>query len=449
MTSNPVTPDPETILQQGVQLTRILWTDNAGLTRAKAVTRPSLPGALLRGVGLSMGQQALAMMVDSVVPESGLSAAGEVRLVPDPATHVTLPYAPGSAAMLSDMRTLDGEAWPHCPRDFLRRQVEAAAHSASAVMASFENEFYLFKDGEPLDSSPYGGLDGFSLSHPFALDVLAALDAQGLTPEMYYPESGPGQQEISIAPAEGVAAADRQVLFKMTVNGVARQHGLQASFAAKPVSGGAGSGCHVHLSLWREGLNIFYDQRGELGLSLIARQAIAGVLRHLPGLCALTVPSVNSYRRLLPGWWAGGYACWGLDNREASLRVASGHLLSGAGGSSTNFELKTCDASANPYLALGGLLACVLDGLRRELDPGAPLDLPPGSLSDAERAERRIQRLPESLPEALSAFEKDEVLQLALGPDLSRSYSAVRRAEAAYFAAQDEDTEFRMHRFAY
>ena len=419
-----MTPDPESILQQDAQLTRILWTDNAGLTRAKAVTRPSLPGALLRGVGLSMGQQALPMMADSVVPESGLSAAGEVRLVPDPASYVALPYAPGSAAMVSDMRTLDGQPWAHCPRDFLRRQVEAATQLGFTVMASFENEFYLFKDGQPLDSSPYGGLDGFSLSHAFALEVLAALDAQNLTPEMYYPESGPGQQEISIVVAEGISAADRQVLFKMAVNGVARQRGLRASFAAKPVKDGAGSGCHIHLSLWRDGENAFYDPQGELGLSVTARQAIAGVLAHLPGLCALTVPSVNSYRRLLPGWWAGGYACWGLDNREASVRVASGHLLSGAGGGSTNFELKTCDASANPYLALGGLIACVLDGVRRELDPAAPLDVPPGSLSDAEREARHIQRLPESLPEALAAFDKDDVLQSALGPDLSRSFTA-------------------------
>lgn len=441
--------DTETILQQDAQLTRVLWTDNAGLTRAKAVTRSSLPGALLRGVGLSMGQQALAMMVDSVVPESGLSAVGEVRLVPDPASYVTLPFAPGSAAMVSDMRTLDGQPWAHCPRDFLRRQVDAARQLGFTVMASFENEFYLFKDGEPLDRSVYGALDGFSASHAFALDVLAALEAQGLTPEMYYPESGPGQQEISIAPAEGVTAADHQVLFKMAVSGVARQHGLRASFAAKPVRDGAGSGCHIHLSLWRDGINTFYDQNGELGLSVTARRAIAGVLTHLPGLCALTVPSVNSYRRLLPGWWAGGYACWGLDNREASLRVASGHLLSGAGGGSTNFELKTCDASANPYLALGGLLACVLDGLRRELDPGAPLDMPPGNLTDAERAERNIQRLPESLPEALAALEKDDVLHTALGPDLTRSFTAVRRAEAAYFADQDEDTELSLHRFAY
>lgn len=430
-------------------LTRILWCDNAGLTRAKSVTATTWPGTLRNGVGISMGQQALPMMVDAVVPESGLSAVGEVRLVPDPDTLVALPYLPGVAAAIGDMQTLDGEAWGHCPRTFLKRQVAEAGRLGFEVVASFENEYYLFRGDDPLDSSTYATLAGFAPAHEVTLDILAALAAQGLTPEMYYPESGPGQQEISIAPARGVTAADRQVLFKATVNAVAARHGLRASFAAKPFLTGAGSGCHIHLSLWREGRNAFHDPGGELGLSDVARHAIAGVLEHQAGLCALTVPTVNSYRRLQPGWWAGAYACYGLDNREASVRVASTHLLPGASGDSTNFELKTCDGAANPYLALGGMLAGVLDGVRRSLDPGAPLTVAPGSLSDAERAERRIRPLPSSLPGAVAALRADEVLMGALGPDLARSSLAVREAEAAYFAGQSEEVEVQLHRFAY
>lgn len=434
---------------EGPLLTRVLWCDNAGLTRAKSVTATTWPGTLRNGVGISMGQQALPMMVDAVVPESGLSAVGEVRLVPDPDTLVSLPYLPGVAAAIGDMRTLDGQAWGHCPRTFLKQQVAEAERLGFDVLASFENEYYLFRGDEPLDGSTYATLAGFQPAHEVTLDILAALSAQGMTPEMYYPESGPGQQEISVAPARGVAAADRQILFKATVNAVAARHGLRASFAAKPVLTGAGSGCHIHLSLWRDGRNAFHDLEGELGLSDLARQAIAGVLEHQAGLCALTVPTVNSYRRLQPGWWAGAYACYGLDNREASVRVASTHLLPGASGDSTNFELKTCDGAANPYLALGGMLAAVLDGVRRNLDPGAPLAVPPGSLSDEERAGRGIRSLPPSLPEAVAALRGDEVLMNALGPDLARSYAAVREVEAAYFAGQPEEVELRLHRFAY
>lgn len=430
-------------------LTRVMWCDNAGITRAKAVTRGGLPAALRQGVGLSMGQQGLPMMRDAVVEESGLSAVGEVRLVPDLSTFTELPYAPGSAAVLGDMRTLNGDPWAHCPRTFARRQIEGLAALGYRVMASFENEFYLYDAQGPLDGGVYASLQSFERAHPFTLALLEALEAQGLTPEMYYPESGPGQQEIPIAPAEGLAAADRQLLFKATVNAVARQHGLRASFAAKPLLSGAGSGCHLHLSLWREGRNAFSQPGGVLGLSRLARQAIAGVLAHLPGLCALSVPSVNSYRRLQAGQWAGAFACYGLDNREASVRVASSHLLPGAGGNSAHFELKTCDASANPYLALGGLLAAVQDGLRRDLDPGEPLGVSPGSLGETDRAALGIVPLPGSLPEALRALEADEVLQGALGPELSRSFTAVRASEAAFFAGQDEETELSMHRFVY
>lgn len=440
---------PEEILEQDTVLTRVLWCDNAGLTRAKAVTRATLPAALKHGVGLSMGQQALPMMQDSVVPSSGLSAVGEVRLMPDPASRVALPYAAGTAAMVSDMRLIGGEPWSHCPRGFLKRQVEAAGRLGLRVMASFENEFYLFRNGEPLDHGVYASLGSFTAAHDFTLELIAALDAQGLTPEMYSPESGPGQQEIPIAPAEGVTAADRQLLYKATVHGVAGRYGLEASFAAKPLADGAGSGCHLHLSLWRDGRNAFFGPGGPLGLSDLARQALAGVLAHLPGLCAVTVPSANSYRRLQPGWWAGAYACYGLDNREASLRVASSHLLPGASGDSTNFELKTCDASANPYLALGLVIACALDGIERRLDPGLPLQVSPASLSEHERAARGVAALPTSLAGALTAFSQDGLLQTALGPDLARSYTAVRSAEAEYFAGQDEETELRLHRFAY
>ncbi len=440
---------PEDLLLAPPELTRVMWCDNAGLTRAKAVTRHALGSALRHGVGLSMGQQALPMMYDAVVEGSGLSAVGEVRLVPDLSTLTALPYAEGSSAALGDMRTLGGEPWAHCPRQFARRQVEALSELGYSVLASFENEFYLYGGHGPLDGGVYASLESFEAAHPFTRSLLSALEAQGLTPEMYYPESGPGQHELPIAPAAGLGAADRQLLFKATVRAVARQHGLKASFAAKPERSGAGSGCHLHLSLWRGDANAFHDADGALGLSLVARQAIGGVLAHLPGLCALTVPSVHSYRRLQPGQWSGAYACYGLDNREASVRVTSTHLLPGAGGASTHFELKTCDASANPHLALGGLLAAVLNGLRRDLDPGAPLEVSPGTLSEQERAEAGIVRLPTSLPEALDALAQDEALQEALGPQLARSFTAVRAAEAAYFAGQDEETEWTRHRFAY
>ena len=430
-------------------LTRFVWVDNAGISRGKAATSFALPGALRNGVGMTVGQQSLPMMFDAVVPETGLGAVGEVRLRADLETFTMLPYAPGHAAVMADMVERSGTPWAHCPRLFLKRQVARANALGLEVYSSFENEFFLFRqDGAPLDATNYATLEAFEVERNVIDDVLKALEAAGLEPEMYYPEAGTGQQEISIAPAKGVAGADRQVLFKTIVKGVAAQHGLRASFAAKPVPTSTGSGCHLHLSLWRNGQNAFFEPNDPIKLSPLAYQAIAGVLGHLPALCAITVPSVNSYRRLQPGWWAGAYTCYGLDNREASVRVLSAHLLPEASGSSTNFELKTCDASSNPYLALGAVIAAALDGIEHQWHPGAPLESAPGSLTNEERVDRRITLLPTSLEEAINQFEVNRVLPAALGPELTRSFIAIRKAEAAYFQEHPEE-ELSRHLFVY
>jgi glutamine synthetase len=434
-------------------LTRFGWVDNAGLSRAKAVTPRSLPGALRYGFGMTVGQQALPMMVDAVIPETGLGAVGEVRLKPDLAAAAVLPFTNGQVLLPCDMQTLTGEVWSHCPRSFLKRQLDALAALGYTLRASFENEFYLFRpDGtggwQPLDETVYATLDAYDTTGPFLDEALSALTATGLEPESYYPESGPGQQEIAIAPALGVGAADRQVLFKTVIRSVARRQGLRASFCAKPVETGAGSGCHLHLSLVRNGENAFYDGADSLGLSPLAYHAIGGLLGHAAGLCALTVPSVNSYRRLQPGWWAGAYACYGLDHREASIRVLSGHLMPGAGGASAHFELKSVDGSCNPYLALGGAVAAMLDGIGRQVSPGPALTGAPGEVIQLPDHAERITPLPTSLTQAADALEADAVLGAALGDDLRRSFLAVRRFEAAYFAEHPE-LELAAHRFVY
>jgi glutamine synthetase len=437
------------ILKLAPLQTRFVWVDNAGISRGKAAFRGVLEGALRNGVGMTVGQQALPMMFDAVIPETGLGAVGEVRLRADLESFALLPFAPGHAMVVCDMVELSGKPWAYCPRDFLKRQLARASALGLEVFSSFENEFFLFNlDGSPLDTSNYATLDAFESARPVIDDMLEALAAVGLEPEMYYPEAGTGQQEISIAPAKGLAGADRQVLFKTIIKGIAVKHGLRASFAAKPIPTSAGSGCHLHLSLWRDGANAFFDPADPIKLSALAYQSIAGVLEHLPALCAVTVPSVNSYRRLQPGWWAGAFACYGLDNREASVRVLSSHLLPGSSGSSTNFELKTCDASSNPYLALGVTLAVALDGIERKSDPGQPLETAPGAFSDEERASRKITALPSSLDQAVKNLESDRVLLDALGPELAQSFIAIRKAEHAYFLEHSEE-EIERHKFVY
>jgi glutamine synthetase len=192
--------------------------------------------------------------------------------------------------------------------------------------------------------------------------------------------------------------------------------------------------------LWRDGHNVFPDPTAPGGLSATGRAFLAGILEHLPALAGIVAPTPNSYRRLQPRFWSGAYRCWGLDNREAALRVPS----SPSGTGSTHFEVKTVDASSNPYLALGAVIAAGLDGVRRGLDPGPPVQTDPAGLSDAERAARRIDRLPASLGEAIEQLEADRVLLGALGPGLATAYLAVRRAEWEALGGMTLEEEVRL-----
>jgi glutamine synthetase len=426
-----------------VNLARFLYCDNGGVIRGKATGIKGLPARLEDGIGLTVAMMAMNSL-DQLQPVEGMGPVGEIRLVPDPDTFVILPYAPHSAAFSCDMLTGDRAPWGACPRSFLKRMRERAAAQGLQLRAAFEAEFSLAErapDGAfaPFDATLCFGGIAMTMAAPFVDDLVAALEAQGMTVEQYYPELAHGQHELSISHSEALRAADNQVKLRETIRGVAWNRGLYASLAPKPWPNAAGNGAHIHFSLWdEEDRNVFYDPGTADNLSARGRQFLAGVLAHLPGLVALTCPSVNSYRRLQPQSWSSAFAVYGHDNREAALRIASPFWSDAAG--TINLELKAADASCNPYLALGGLLAAGLDGLERRLEPGEPTEVDPASLSEAERQERGIARLPSSLDEAAAALEADRVLQEALGPMLVHSYLTVRRSEAA--AYRDQSTEF-------
>ena len=428
---------------------RFLYTDNGGIIRGKATHVDSLAHRLTDGIGLTVAMQAMNML-DQLQPVEGLGPVGEIRLVPDPATFTVLPYAAHAAALICDMRTLDGESWEACPRAFLARQIAACAAAGFSVRAAYECEWTLAvkrPDGgfAPLDESLCFSTAGMTTAALVIDDMVAALDAQGIPVEQYYPELGHGQQELSIGHAPVLEAADRQVFYRETIRAVAHRHGLYASLAPKPFLDQAGNGAHIHFSLWDAAgrRSRMHDPRGRYGVSALGYHFIAGVLAHLPALLALTCPSVNSYRRLQPHFWSSAYTAWGPDNREAAVRVPSTFSSDRAG--STNAELKASDSSSNPYLALGGLLAAGLDGVTRGLDPGEPVLVDPGTLSEAERRARGIERYPTTLAAALDRLEADATLVSALGPTLHRAYLAVKRSEAEAFAREDAEFETRHH----
>jgi len=416
-----------------VELIRLVFVNNSGVPRGRVLDPEGLEGALSDGTNLTHAMQSFNAL-DRLVPGGRYGPAGEVRVVPDPETFTVLPYDERAALLLSDLYGLDGEPWDAGPRAQLRRYLDELAEEGYEPATAYESEYYYVRETDEGDLEPFAdstcfSTDGMRTAHQMILDTVDALKDQGMGLATYYPEYGPGQQELVIEHGRGVTAPDDHVRFKETVNAVARDHGVGATFRPKPFPQLPGTGCHVHFSLWQEGENLFYDPGagGRYPLSDEGRQFVGGVLEHAPALVALTAPTVESYDRLAPGMWSSAYTCWGPDNREAVVRVPSVERANEA--ASTRIEFKPSDNTNNPYLALLGLLATGMDGIERELDPGEPLDVDPGTLDEDEREARGIERLPTTLAEAVDALEADDVLREAMGEALFESYVEVKRSE--------------------
>jgi glutamine synthetase len=276
----------------------------------------------------------------------------------------------------------------------------------------------------------------------YLLDVLSALSVAGVDVEQLHPENAVGQFEVSVAAEDPLGAADTAVLVRETIRAVTLRHGMRASYAPKVELGLTGNGGHVHLSLWRDGANLMSGGDGPYGMGDEAEAFAAGVLARLPALLAVGCPSVASYLRLLPASWAGAFACWGLENREAALRLVTGPAWRQR--RAANLEIKCFDATANPYLVLAVILAAGRAGLTVDRAAGKdrlpePVTVDPASLTPAERAARGITALPSSLEESVAAFEREQVLRDALGPPLADTIADVRRGEIALFAGAEPE----------
>ena len=409
-----------------LRLVRFLYCDNGGIIRGKATHVSKLATRMREGIGQSLAMQAFTG-VEILASVDGMSAVGEFRLVPDPETFVILPYAPHTGSLLCDMLRLDGVPWEACPRTFLKRMVARLAKLGMRAEVGFEHEFYLARQENeqyvPADRSLCYSSIGLDEQAKVIDATLTALEAQGFSIELFHTELGPAQQELSLQRAEALRAADTACLVRETLRGVARSFDLYASFAPKPFLDQAGSGAHIHLSLWGTGKselpdkNLFYDASARGGLSQLGKYFVGGILHHIHALVAISCASPNSYRRLLPHFWSSAYATYGFDNREAAIRIPS--LFWGHEAEAVNLELKCSDHSGNPYLVLGALIAAGLNGIEKRLDPGEPQEIDPGNYSDEERKHRGIRRLPTSLDEALNELEHDQVLLDALKSLLS------------------------------
>ena len=406
---------------------RFVFVDHAGIPKCKAVHRDGFGKRAQAGVGLAKGVLALDPS-GALHPESGLSPVGECRLVPDLSTLTPLPFASNQAMVTCDMTEPDAATpWDGCPRSALKRVLGRLAERGYRTVASYEAEFYVWGPEGPLDRTPYAGSFALTTAADFVAELTRTLKEMGLRPEQCHAEVGHGNLELSVGEGEALAAADERVMVLEAIRGVAHKMGLETTMAPKPYLDAAGNGHHLHVSLYEGEDPVLFDASG--GLSGPGRGLVGGLLAHLPAVMAFTAPSPNSYQRLAPGMWASAFAAYGLDNREAAVRLAS--PVAGRESATANVEIKPVDATSNPYLALAAVLAAGMDGIDRGLDPGEPTMVDPATLGEDERVTRGIRPLPASPDEALDALEGDAVLVDAIGEPLVRTHVAVARAQSA------------------
>lgn len=445
--ASPTEPEPDpkalatgiaaALTASGVVGVAVTVVDNSGVARVKGIPVARLADAVAKGIGAPPVFDAFGF--DGSIASVG-SPIGDLRLVPDLAAVVPLGGQPGWAWAPADRVAVDGTLYPGCQRSFARRMSERAANTGLEVRMAFETEWVVDAGGGdelvPATTGPVYGMGRLVDLSGYARDLLEAFAAEGVDVEQIHPEYAQSQMELSVSPLAPVGAADRVVLVRQTVRAVSANHGYRASLSPAVAPDGVGSGAHVHLSVWDGDDNILARRDGAWRAD--GEAWLAGILDALPALLAVGAPSVASYLRLQPQRWAAPWRCWGRENREAALRVIDGSAS--AAGAAANAEVKVFDASANPYLVVGALIAAGLDGIERglQLPPEATVD--PASMDEAARARAGITRLPTSLSAALDAFDASAVLRAAMGPALADTWAAVRRDEVDRFAdATEED----------
>ena len=427
-----------------VKLVRFLYTDNDGIIRARASGIGSLKGDVVSGLGGSIAVPFFGVP-DTMSPYTRFGAIGELRTVPDLNTFKVIPYARNAAIMMCDMLNYEHEDSGQCARTALKRLLKGSGFD---INASFENEFYLVNENpdgsiSPFDQTRIFTSTGMQNAHDIVLDIIEALEAQSITVEKYYKEYGPGQQEIVCRYANALQACDNQVMFKETARNVAQKHGVVATFMPKPFNGAASSGVHVHVSLWKDGQNAFYDPSKPNCFSELGTFFVGGILKHVKALCLMTAPTINSYKRLVPGAWAAAYACYGFDNKEAGVRICSSQK--GREAETLNIEFKAPDGTCNPYLALLGIIAAGLDGIKNKIDPGEPLQVEPATLSEEERKARGIVPYPATLKEAIDAFETSTLYKDVLGDLFFEEFIGMKKFSWEQFNTTVSDWEIQKY----
>ena len=414
----------------GVKFVRLQFVDILGTIKNVAITIEQLPAAL-----------------DGQIMFDGSSIEGFTRiqesdmyLRPDYDTFAIFPWRPQEGAvarLMCDIYTPEGLPFAGCPRNTLKKVIAEAAEMGLTMYAGPEPEFFLFErdaQGYPTtithDKGSYFDLSPVDLGENARRDIVLALEAMGFEVEASHHEVAPGQHEIDFKYTPVLKTADNIATFKFVTKSVAMQHNLHATFMPKPIFGENGSGMHVHQSLFRNGDNAFYRPDDQLQLSEIAYYYIGGLLQHAPALTAITNPTINSYKRLVPGYEAPVYISWSTQNRSALVRIPS------ARDKATRLELRNPDPAANPYLAMAVMLKAGLDGIKNRIEPGEQTTDNIYSMDEDERLARGIESLPGNIMEAVNNLHEDQVIRETLGEHIFGHFVEAKMIEWDVYRTQ-------------
>ena len=409
--------------ENDVEFIRLQFTDLFGILKNVAIPKSQLKKALDNQ-----------MMFDgSSIDGFARIEESDMCLRPDLDSFVIFPWRPQTgkvARLICDVYKTDGTPFEGDPRHILKKAMAEAEKMGYTFNVGPECEFFLFnvdENGAPTtnsnDQAAYFDLGPNDLGENARRDMVLTLEDMGFVIEASHHECAPAQHEIDFQYGEAVKTADSIMTFKLAVKTIAQRHGLHATFMPKPKANMAGSGMHINMSLEKDGKNVFADENGKNGLSEEAYHFIAGLMKHINGIVAITNPLVNSYKRLIPGYEAPVYIAWSAKNRSPLIRIPA------ARGKGTRVELRNPDPTANPYLALAVCLIAGVDGIKNKLEVCDSVDANIYAMTKKERRERGIDSLPETLIDAVKHLEKDELIMEFLGEETAEKYIEAKKAE--------------------
>ena len=422
--------------EQNIDFLRLQFTDILGVVKNVSVPAHQAEKAFTEGIYFD----------GSSIEGFVRIQESDMRLVPDPETFAVLPWRDdgdsGAARLICDIVDTDGEPFVGGPRQVLKSVLEKADEMGYTVSIGPEPEFFLFKTDDqgnattiPHDNGGYFDLAPKDLASDVRKEIIFTLEEMGFEIEASHHEVAEGQHEINFKYADALTTADNIATFRAVVRAVAAQHDLHATFMPKPIAEINGSGMHSHISLFDEDGNAFADDDDEFNLSETAYQFMGGVLNHAQAFTAVTNPTVNSYKRLVPGYEAPIYVAWSDTNRSALVRVPD------AAGVSARFEVRSPDPSCNPYLGYAALIAAGLHGIETDADPGEPVQEDIYEFDDAKRKEYGIDTLPPNLGSAVDELDGDEVVTEALGPHVSEKFVEAKSQEFSEYLTQVSEWE--------